>query len=361
MRTGPVAALLAITGVFLGGTVVTVQECLNPNWTVVATGLTNPRHVRVGPDGHLYVAEAGIGGDQLGTCDWPGNLFTVPGPYMGGFTARISRILPNGRRQTVADHLPSFHDGFGDALGVSDIAWIGSHMYALVEGGGCTRGLPHHPAGVVRIFKNGSYAYVADITAFIRANPVANEPQCGPEGDCEPDGVPHSMIVDGDKLIVVETNHNSVLQVNPKTGGIRRIYDLSIEDPAPIILTRRGARFFLGGFDGLIHTFVRRGHGFGDIHQIGSGFGPIVEMSFVRDRLHLLETFALETPWTPDTGRVVSADPAGDHTVVACNLNFPIGMARKGRHLYVSTVSYGQGPVEGLGQIVRIDLDTSTR
>jgi hypothetical protein len=27
-----------------------------------ATGLTNPRHIRFGPDGMLYVAEAGIGG-----------------------------------------------------------------------------------------------------------------------------------------------------------------------------------------------------------------------------------------------------------------------------------------------------------
>jgi hypothetical protein len=44
--------------------------------------------------------------------------------------------------------------------------------------------------------------------------------------------------------------------------------------------------------------------------------------------------------------------------VIASGLNFPIGMAHDGgRHLYVSTVSYGQGPVEGLGQIVRIRLD----
>ena len=35
--------------------------------TTFATGLTNPRHVRAGPGGALYVAEAGIGGDQLAT------------------------------------------------------------------------------------------------------------------------------------------------------------------------------------------------------------------------------------------------------------------------------------------------------
>jgi hypothetical protein len=356
MKKGLAVGLAAILGIVQGGTAAGVQECLTPNWTVVATGLTNPRHIRVGPDGHLYVAEAGVGGDRLQTCDWPGNMFTVPGPYRGGFTARISRILPDGRRQTVADGLPSFHDGFGDALGVSDIAWLDGQMYALVEGGGCTRGLPDDPAGVVRILRDGSYEYVADITAFIRSNPVDNEPQCGPEGDCEPDGVPHSMLADGDRLLVVETNHNSVLQVNPKTGAIRRIFDLSVEDPAPIVLTEKGDRFYLGGFDGLIHTFTRHGRGFGPIRQIGSGFGPIVEMSFVRGRFHLLETFGLETPWTPGTGRIVRDDEEHGQSVVACGLDFPIGMTRKGNHLYVSTVSYGQGPVEGLGQIVRIDL-----
>jgi hypothetical protein len=46
--------------------------------------------------------------------------------------------------------------------------------------------------------------------------------------------------------------------------------------------------------------------------------------------------------------------------VVAERLNFPVGMAvgegRYRRGLYVTTVSYGQGPVRGLGKIVRVRL-----
>ena len=144
---------------------------------------------------------------------------------MGGYSGRISRIQPNGTRETIADGLPSFHDGFGDALGPSDIAWIDGTLYALIEGGGCTRGLPNDPSGIVRINRDGSYSYAADITAFVRANPVANEPLCGPEGDCEPDGVPHSMLVHGNQLYVVEANHNSIFQVNPGNGAITRLYD----------------------------------------------------------------------------------------------------------------------------------------
>jgi len=349
-RSGCHVAFLATLVMLVGGPTAAAQECPNPNWTVFATGLTNPRNIRFGPDGHLYVAEAGIGGNLPPTCEPADNAFQ---PYSGGYTARISRVRPDGTRETVADNLPSSLDGFGDALGVTDIAWIGNKMYALIEGGGCTRGLPNDPTGVVRIHGDGSYTYVADITAFIRANPVANEPECGPAGDCDPDGVPHSLLVDGNQLLVVETNHSSVLRVNPTTGAITRLYDLSVQDPAPIILIRKGHDFYLGGFDGLIQTFDR---GFGPVTTFDQGYSAIVGLLFIRNRLHVLETFAPETPWTPDTGRVLRRNRDGSRDVIACGLNFPIGMARKGRDLFVSTVSYGQGPVEHLGQIVRIQL-----
>ena len=107
---------------------------------------------------------------------------------MAGFSGRISRLLSNGEWETVADGLPSARDGLEDALGSTDIAWIKGTLYALIEGGGCSRGLPDHPAGVIRIDPDGSYEYVADVSAFMRANPATVEPLCGPEGDCEPDG-----------------------------------------------------------------------------------------------------------------------------------------------------------------------------
>jgi hypothetical protein len=321
---------------------------------VFATGLTNPRHIRFGPDGLLDVAEAGIGGDLLATCVFEGNMFTEAGPYMGGYSGRISRIRRNGTRETVAAGLPSFHDGFGDGFGPTDVAWLDGKLYALIEGGGCTRGLPNDPAGIVRINRDGSHTYVADITAFIRANPVAQEPQCGPEGDCEPDGVPHSLLAHGKHLFVVEANHNSIFRINPRTGEIIRLYDLSIMDPAPIILIRHGKDFLLGCFDGLILGFDHR---FGPVQQLDEGYSPIVEMSSVGNHLYILQTFSADTPWTPHTGSVVRRNKNGSRSTMVSGLNFPIGMAERGHHeLYISTGSYGQGAVEGLGQIVRVDL-----
>ena len=126
--------------------------------TLLATGLTNPRHIGFEPDGLLYVAEAGTGGDMLppdtAECPTVDSLFTIPPlhGYMAGFSGRISPAsCLTAARETAADGLPSARDGFEDAPGPTDIAWIKGTLYAPIEGGGCLRGLPDDPGGVIRI------------------------------------------------------------------------------------------------------------------------------------------------------------------------------------------------------------------
>ena len=62
-----------------------------PSVTVFATGLNNPRGLKFGPDGYLYVAEGGAGGTESTTITQCAQVPAV-GPYTGGMTARISRI-----------------------------------------------------------------------------------------------------------------------------------------------------------------------------------------------------------------------------------------------------------------------------
>ena len=123
--------------------------------TMVASGLNNPRGLKFGPDGALYVAEGGTGGTNTTT---PGQCEQVPppiGPYSGSTTGgRISRIDPAGNRTTVIDTLPSSQTSAATGSltsGVGDIAFVNGTMYAILAGAGCSHGVPSMPNGVVRI------------------------------------------------------------------------------------------------------------------------------------------------------------------------------------------------------------------
>jgi hypothetical protein len=159
---------------------------------VFATGLVYPRGLDFGPGGRLYVAEAGPGGDIVtpGTC--PG--YTSPfEPYHSALTARISRIDRAGRRTTVAGGLPSARDRFGDVLGAADVEVRGRTVYALVAGGGCSRGLESTPSGVWRLDRDRGRTVVADFSRFLAANPTA----APPDDDFEPDGAVYGMAASG--------------------------------------------------------------------------------------------------------------------------------------------------------------------
>ncbi len=84
------------------------------------------RGLEFGPDGALYVAEAGLGGQNDASLP----VVPVVGPYHGGPTARISRITAPGQVSTVADGLPSGQSSLppGDTLGVADVAFFGIHL-----------------------------------------------------------------------------------------------------------------------------------------------------------------------------------------------------------------------------------------
>src|SRR5450759_3336992 len=107
MKRSVILPAVLLTSVLLVATFAAAQPA-SPGGvvSVYATGLNNPRGLKFGPDGKLYVAEGGTGGtNSTAGCD---QVIPPIGPYTGSQTgSRISMIDALGVRTTVADNIPS--------------------------------------------------------------------------------------------------------------------------------------------------------------------------------------------------------------------------------------------------------------
>ncbi|MGE5107252.1 MAG: ScyD/ScyE family protein [Sphingobacteriales bacterium] len=337
------------------------------SWRVYAEGLNNPRGLKFGPDGNLYVAEGGLGGDQstAGECD---QVVSPVGPYTGSPTGgRISMITSDHVRHTVSDKFPSSQANEifgGDIEGVADIEWVNGQLYALLAGAGCSHGVSHSSNGIARVDDDGNWSLIADLSEYQQSHPVAH-PE---EDDFEPDGTWYSMInVRGD-LYAVEPNHGELVKVT-LAGDISRVVDISASQGhiVPTAIAYHG-NFFVGN----LHPFPIPG-GASKVLKItpdgtpkdwATGLNTVLGLVIdKRDRMYVLEmTVPDDDPNTPDfptpgQGRVIRIDPGGNRTIIADGLSLPTGMTMgPDGKLYVSNWGFGP-PAKGGGQVLQIDVN----
>lgn len=307
------------------------------------------------------MAEAGRGGPQVatGTPECPAyvNVFS---PFTAGYSGRVLRVKADGTQEVVADGLPSITDATGASFGPTDLAFIGDTLYVLIEMGGCSHGLPDDDAAILRINPDGSTTRVANLGAWLAANPPYFVKDTNPATtDLEPGGVWHSVIAVGGLLYVVETNRGMLMRVDPATGVIERVYDMSIDNAEhnPIVMAERRGKFYVGTFgeDGGKAELAVFDAGFSGYTLPFKSLNPIVGLAWRRGRLYAVEIFRYEQPWTPDSAILVSFNPAtGERKEVAVNFaSFPNGLVvGPDGALYTSNV--GISAVPGDGSVLRI-------
>lgn len=332
-----------------------------PVVSVYATGFNNPRNLRFGPDGLLYVAEGGPGGasSTAGQCT---QVVPPVGPYTGASTGgRISKVV-DGTRVTVTDKFPTSQPtpAVGSTpSGVADIAWIGGTLYALTAGAGCSHGVANTVNGIYRLDGGGNPVLVANLSAFQMAHPVANpEPD-----DFEPDGTWYSMVAVRGSLYAVEPNHGELDRIS--TGGaITRVADISASQGhiVPTAIADHGV-FYVGN----LHTFpIEPGSSKilqitpgGQVHTAATGFTTVLGLTFDNiGRMYVLENTTVAGNPTPGTGDIVRVT-GNKREVIVSGLNLPGGITfGPDGALYVTIWSFGPPPSlpEGPGEVLRIRL-----
>jgi hypothetical protein len=357
----------------------------SPSVEVIAKGLVNPRGITFAPNGQLFVAEAGRGGN--GKC-------TVLGDGQNacyGETGALTRIDPSGVRAPVrvVAGLPSLAatGGFG-ATGPYAVSFLGSGKANMVIGLGTVaaarNGLGAKSAllgSVVQVSRGGAVRPVADIARFEAINnPVPVTSDSNPYGVVSLPG--HSVVADAgaNALFRVHANgHVSTLAVF-ETRYVPAPPQLQLS-PGSTIPMQAVPTSVVKGPDGALYVGQLTGFPFpvggANVYRVGpdggtpivfaSGFTNIIGLAFdAAGTLYVLEIGSgpSGTPNGPPLagpGRLIRVNADNTHTVIYDKLYYPGGLTigRDG-HAYVTNNGIVPGPVPGAfpdgGQVLRICL-----
>ena len=365
-----VRALGLVCLILLGAVAPGANATQQDDASIVASGLTNPRGFVWGADGTMFIGLAGDGvvtvpatpSSELGeeTVEGTPVVEGVGEVQVGTTTASVARI-ENGCAITVAGGLPSGGPpDIGWTLGVDDLEIVGDTLYALVGGGGEVYGHPDQPNGVYQVNADGSTVLVADLSAWFRANPVAE-----PHEPISPDAQPFSMVAIDGVLWIAEANHQQVLTVTAD-GTVTRIADLSVLGnvaPAGIAPAPEGGVYvgflaplpFADGSAWVVHVADD-----GTVTDAWTNLTAVTSIAVGDDgTLYALEMATgntSEPPFVaPGTGKVVRQTGPDSAEEVVTGLTFPVKMAfGPDGGLYVGYPAFGA--TSGEGAVARFDL-----
>ena len=301
---------VAFTLLWAGASAVLGQD--TPAVAVVMSGLDNPRGLAFGPEGGLYVAEAGQGPSDHSCFDNPeqpqcttktregetvfGCGCSTPNTSVencaqskgilvcSGPTGAVSRLW-HGRQDRLVTGLPSWATSIGRAEGPNDVALLGRGEAFI------TIGLEAAPRLIAEMRNalgkdfgklvhfsgsSGEWRFVADLAAYEEANPT-RDPMNG-----TPDSNPFGLLVQPAGRVVVDTGGNALLGI-AANGDIST---LAVLPSLPRTLVNDGdtdpTRIALGP-DGAYYVGILTGAPFRDgaanIYRVVPGQKPAVPVA----------------------------------------------------------------------------------
>lgn len=333
---------------------------------IVATGLDNPRGLSFGPDGALYVAEAGRGGTSplcLPTPEPPFSLIRCLGP-----TGAITRISGLNVHRRVVTGLPSVAVAPGHvAAGPQDVEFgFGSMWITLGLGVNPATRAEFEASGVrmgwlARASMNGDWSYQLDLAGY----EAASNPDGGPV-----DSNPFKLLLQSDRGLFVDAGGNALNQIGadltistlavfprkPVPGGGGAMMD---SVPTSVAAAPDG-QLYVGELTGVpfpagAASLYRLPASGGTPVEVGTGFSMIIDVAIGDDGSAYVLEHDVDGLLAPGSdGRLTRVRPDGSRTVIAnAGLTWPAGVAiGSDGALYVTRNSSRAG----IGDVVRIPI-----
>jgi len=306
---------------------------------IIATGLLSPRHIAYGPDGTLWIAESGSGGDTV----TPSPL----GEGRAGLTARITTVSPDGVQEAVADDLPSMNWGFNEIVGVSAVLPVGDLLWVAVGNGG---------GEATGSLNRGVYVWDSALSDPVQTfDTLSIETTLNPDNEII-DSNPMDLAAGPDGTIyIADAGANTVWQIRPGSGELS-VFATWTDNPVPTAVeVDPNGDVWVGFLSGFPHTEgsarVEQRASDGTLKSTFEGYTAIVDLALAGDGLYAVQYGIYGAAgFSPSTGSIVTVSEVGPLPVLE-SVNYPFGLTLSPDGIWMIAFDTNHGQAPGLGRV----------
>ena len=385
MRSVRVMSVIAVGGLLGLPLATAAQASPTVHVSVVVQGLNNPKHLTIGPDGHLLIVESGVGDPAKKNCVPTLGNSGSPTSTCVAKTGDILRVLDDNSTQQILRGLPSAIDTTsGEVAGPAAAVWTHDHFVVAMQDtdlqpDGST-GLPGADS-FGKLVTAGAFSHRSswnlgpDLAAFASEHPQQNTP-----GENPADSDPYDLVSFKGGLAVADAAANDVLWVSPQGAlsvlgrlpAVLETVPAGVFGPNPVTLPAQFVPTSLAvGADGNLYVGGLRGvpslPGTAAVYRINPGHAPtlyaggfsaISDIAFDNQgRLLVLElsTGGLLAPPTVPGALIRVNYNHTRTTVMSVGLSQPTGLVvTKGGAVYIANHGTSSGSDSPSGEIIKL-------